>query len=209
MITWASMTNCIITWIILVHSNITWASPKHLKIIWIGLTIIPSNNLNRAWHTLEIIWISLTHQIILRLLLKQNKKHLIWNTLFAICSSEIFHRYNILVPDDFFGRIERHVVQCLQLRRTAFVQRNLQVQISGSCCLSQYTFLIGWNLVNSSLFDPRETQFLFQRLSIAIQRGNAVSVRATLGSIPDYTWKLCCSSCRPDWQLSRCQSIVV
>ena len=35
--------------------------------------------------------------------------------------------------------------------------------------------------------DPRETQFLFQRFSIATQRGNAAYVRATLGScIPDY-----------------------
>ena len=34
---------------------------------------------------------------------------------------------------------------------------------------------------------PWETQFLFQRLSIAIQRGNAASDRVTLFSIPDYT----------------------
>ena len=45
---------------------------------------------------------------------------------------------------------------------------------------------IGSRLTSKS-GDPRETQFLFQRLSIAIQRGNAASVRATLGSIPDYT----------------------
>ena len=44
---------------------------------------------------------------------------------------------------------------------------------------------IGFRLSSKS-GDPRETQFLFQRLSIAIQRGNAASVRATLGSIPDY-----------------------
>ena len=43
------------------------------------------------------------------------------------------------------------------------------------------------NRLTSKSGDPRETQFLFQRLSIAIQRGNAASVRATLGSIPDYT----------------------
>ena len=43
------------------------------------------------------------------------------------------------------------------------------------------------NRLSSKSGDPRETQFLFQRLSIAIQRGNAASVRATLGSIPDYT----------------------
>ena len=45
---------------------------------------------------------------------------------------------------------------------------------------------IGSRLTSKS-GDARETQFLFQRLSIAIQRGNAASVRATLGSIPDYT----------------------
>ena len=30
--------------------------------------------------------------------------------------------------------------------------------------------------------EPRETQFLFQRLSISLQRGNAVSLRNTFSS---------------------------
>jgi hypothetical protein len=36
--------------------------------------------------------------------------------------------------------------------------------------------------INSITDDPRETSFLFQRLSVAIQRGNAISVLSTFSS---------------------------
>ena len=57
----------------------------------------------------------------------------------------------------------------------------LAFETYGPICSEGITFLeeLGRRIASIS-DDPRETSFLFQRLSVAVQRGNAMSVLATL-----------------------------
>ena len=59
----------------------------------------------------------------------------------------------------------------------------LAFETIGPVCAEGVSFLVevGKRLATVS-GDPRESNFLFQRLSVAIQRGNAISVLATLRS---------------------------
>ena len=60
------------------------------------------------------------------------------------------------------------------------------IETLGPICEQSSDFL---NKVGRRIFarssDPRETSFLFQRISVAIQRINASCVRATLDVAPD------------------------
>ena len=41
-----------------------------------------------------------------------------------------------------------------------------------------------WKRITAVTKEPRETQYLFQRMSVAMQRGNAVATRATRNAVP-------------------------
>ena len=70
----------------------------------------------------------------------------------------------------------------------------------GTCLLGGcFTVCIYWHSFDQQVGRPQGNPISFsEALYCNSERYNAASVRATLGSIPDYTQKLCCSSCRPD-----------